>query len=156
MIRVALGSDHAAWVTKEQLKTFLETQGYVVLDEGTHSADSVDYPDIAQRVCSRYRRREADFGILLCGTGIGMSITANKIPSIRAALCLFPEMAELARRHNDANVLVLGGRLMGPTLIQWTVQRFLETQFEAGRHQTRVDKITNIEQKAEFERESRI
>lgn len=142
-MRIALGSDHAALDLKEQIKTWLVAQGEDVLDEGTNSVDPVDYPDVAKLVCARVNRQEADFGLLLCGTGIGMSIAANKYPGIRAALCLFPEMAELARRHNDANILVLGGRLMGFTLAQWTVQRFLDTSFEGGRHQLRIDKIAH-------------
>lgn len=142
-MRIALGSDHAALDLKEQIKVWLVAQGEEVLDEGTNSADPVDYPDVAKLVCARVKSQEADLGLLLCGTGIGMSIAANKYPGIRAALCLFPEMAELARRHNDANILVLGGRLMGLTLAQWTVKRFLDTPFEGGRHQLRIDKIAH-------------
>ncbi len=144
-MRIAIGSDHAGYELKEYLEGELEDHGFEVYDVGTHSSESVDYPDYAKAVCEKLEREEADFGILICGTGIGMSIAANKCRGIRAALCLFPEMARLARSHNDANVLVLAGRLMGKELAWRTVETFLRTDFDGGRHERRLRKISDME-----------
>ncbi|HCZ06770.1 MAG: ribose 5-phosphate isomerase [Thermotogota bacterium] len=145
MKKVALGSDHAGYELKEFIKHWLEKEGYYVIDHGTDSAESVDYPDFALSVGKSVAAKEADVGILICGTGIGMSIAANKLKGVRAALCLFPLMAELARRHNDANVIALGGRLMGKDLAVATVKTFLNTIFDGGRHEVRVEKIKKLE-----------
>lgn len=144
-MKIAIGSDHAAFELKERVKEYLQKKGIEVLDCGTYSIESVDYPDYAKKVCEKVVSKECDFGILMCGTGIGMSIAANKFKGIRAALCLFPDMAHYARRHNDANVLVLPGRLMGTELAKWTVDAFLNTSFEGGRHERRVKKIEELE-----------
>jgi len=144
-VKIALGSDHAGFKLKEALKGFLVSRNFKVLDEGTYSEDAVDYPDFARKVADDIKNKKADFGILICGTGIGMSIAANRIKGIRAALCLFPEMAKLARLHNDANVLVLPGRLISSELAQWIVEVFLSEKFEGGRHQQRVRKIEEME-----------
>lgn len=144
-MKIAIGSDHAAFDLKEKVKEYLLKKGIEVLDCGTYSIESVDYPDYAKKVCEKVVSKECDFGILMCGTGIGMSIAANKFKGIRAALCLFPEMAHYARRHNDANVLVLPGRLMGTELAKWTVDAFLNANFEGGRHERRVKKIEELE-----------
>ncbi|MFN4190986.1 MAG: ribose 5-phosphate isomerase B, partial [Pseudothermotoga sp.] len=127
------------------LKGFLISKDFKVLDEGTYSEDSVDYPDFAKKVANDIKSKNADFGILVCGTGIGMSIAANRIKGIRAALCLFPEMARLARLHNDANVLVLPGRLISSELAQWITEVFLSERFEGGRHEKRVKKIEEMD-----------
>lgn len=144
-MKIALGSDHAGFKLKEALKGFLISRDFKVLDEGTYSEDSVDYPDFAKKVANDIKSKNADFGILVCGTGIGMSIAANRIKGIRAALCLFPEMARLARLHNDANVLVLPGRLISSELAQWITEVFLSERFEGGRHEKRVKKIEEMD-----------
>ncbi|HDP77102.1 MAG TPA: ribose 5-phosphate isomerase B [Mesotoga infera] len=141
-MKIAIGSDHAAYELKSYLVSDLEKKGHTVYDLGPESGTySVDYPDFSEKVCGLVTNGEADFGILLCGTGIGMSIAANKHRGIRAALCFFPEMAELARRHNHANVLVLGGRLIGSELASWIVDAFLSSSEEGGRHKKRVEKL---------------
>ncbi len=144
-MRVAIGSDHAGFRLKESLKEYLEDMGVDFVDVGTDSEESVDYPDYAKKVCELLKRGEVDRGILICGTGLGMSMAANKCRGVRAALCLFPEMARLARSHNNANVLVLAGRLMGAELAKWTLKAFLETEFEGGRHERRIKKLEGIE-----------
>ena len=145
-MKVAIGSDHAGYDMKENLKKYLISQNVEVIDCGTHSDSSVDYPDYAKAVCTKVSDKETALGILVCGTGIGMSIAANKIHGIRAALCLYPTMAELSRKHNNANVLVLGGRIMGTDIARWTVDAFIRTSFEGGRHQNRLDKIERMEE----------
>ncbi|MGC9321614.1 MAG: ribose 5-phosphate isomerase B [Kosmotogaceae bacterium] len=141
-MKIAIASDHAAFELKSYLVKYLEKRGHTVFDLGPESgAYSVDYPDFSEKVCGSVTNGEADFGVLLCGTGIGMSIAANKHRGIRAALCFFPEMAALARRHNHANVLVLGGRLIGSELAGWIVDAFLSSPEEGGRHKKRVDKL---------------
>lgn len=145
-MKIAIGSDHAAFELKEKVKEYLMNKGIVVIDCGTYSIESVDYPDYAKKVSEKLHSKECNFGILMCGTGIGMSIAANKIKGIRAALCLFPDMATYARKHNDANVLVLPGRLMGIELAKWTVDAFLNSSFEGGRHERRVKKIEELEE----------
>ena len=145
-MKVAIGSDHAGYDMKENLKKYLISQNVEVVDCGTHSDSSVDYPDYAKAVCTKVSDKETALGILVCGTGIGMSIAANKIHGIRAALCLYPTMAELSRKHNNANVLVLGGRIMGTDIARWTVDAFIRTSFEGGRHQNRLDKIERMEE----------
>ncbi|HNY36619.1 MAG TPA: ribose 5-phosphate isomerase B [Petrotogaceae bacterium] len=145
-MKVAIGSDHAGYDMKENIKKYLISQNVEVVDCGTHSDSSVDYPDYAKAVCTKVSDKETALGILVCGTGIGMSIAANKIHGIRAALCLYPTMAELSRKHNNANVLVLGGRIMGTDIARWTVDAFIRTSFEGGRHQNRLDKIERMEE----------
>jgi len=145
--KVSIGSDHAGYHLKEALKRFLVEDGYDVVDEGTFDANFVDYPDYAKKVCKDVQKKVAGFGILICGTGIGMSITANKFKGIRASLCLFPEMARLARAHNNANVLVLPGRFMAPELARLIVHTFSNTEFEGGRHSIRLEKISRIEKR---------
>ncbi len=147
-MRIAISSDHASFELKEHIKKYMSSLGHDVSDMGTDNAETgVDYPDFALKVCDAVNDGEARFGVLLCGTGLGMSISANKVNGIRAALCYMPECAKLARGHNDANVLVLGGRIMGPQLAEWTVDAFLNSEFEGGRHARRVDKIGEIEKK---------
>jgi len=140
-VKIAIASDHAGYSLKQDLIAYLKELGHEVIDLGTNSEDSVDYPDFAKKMAEEITAKSGDRGILICGTGIGMSIAANKYNGVRAALCLFPEMAELSRKHNNANVLVLAGRLMGTELARWVVKKFLETDFEGGRHARRVKKI---------------
>ncbi len=144
-MKISIGSDHAAYALKEHVKSYLEAKGIEVLDEGTHSEKSVDYPVFAKKVADDVVSKNVDYGILLCGTGLGMSIAANKIRGAYAALCLYPTMAKYARLHNNANILVMAGRLMGPTLAEETVDVFLDTSFKGGRHARRIGEIKEME-----------
>lgn len=142
--RIAIGSDHAGFSVKETIRKHLETAGYPVSDLGTSSEDSVDYPDYGKAVGEHVVSKRADLGIAVCGTGIGISIAANKVPGVRAALAHDVNTARLAREHNDANVLALGGRIVtGESAIEM-VQTFLTTAYLGGRHQRRLDKIAQI------------
>ncbi len=136
--RVVLGADHAGYLLKEKVKDWLKAEGYPVLDVGCSSCESVDYPVYGVEAVKRILSGEAERGILVCGTGLGMSMVANRFPGIRAALCYEPFGAKMSRLHNDANVLVLGGRVMGEALALEVVKVFLETPFEGGRHERRI------------------
>lgn len=144
-MRIAIGSDHRGVHIKAKLVANLLAAGHEVCDVGAHGDQSVDYPDFAKLVCDRLASCESDRGILICGTGIGMAITANKFPGIRAANCFDEVMAEMCRRHNDVNVLCLPGDLIGNRPIDDLVRIWLTTEFEAGRHERRVTKIVDIE-----------
>ena len=145
-MKIAIGSDHAGLEMKQEICKTLIEQGHEVIDCGTYSAESVDYPDIAEQVTQEVIRQKIT-GILICGTGIGISIAANKVYGIRAALCTNEYTARLARQHNDANVLALGSRVTATGHALEIVKVFLQTDFEAGRHNRRVGKITTIENK---------
>ena len=138
---IAIGSDHAGFAYKSELIGFLQAKGFPVKDFGTHSADSTDYPDFAHPVADAVESSEAAVGILVCGSANGVAITANKHQGIRAAICWLPEIASLARQHNNANVLCLPARFVSVSDVQAMVETFLSTAFEGGRHQNRVDKI---------------
>jgi ribose 5-phosphate isomerase B len=141
-MRIVIGSDHAGYELKMQIKAYLEAQKYAVIDVGTDSAtESVSYVDYGRSAAEEIVSGRADRGIIVCGTGIGISIAANKIPGIRAALCTNSFMAEMARRHNDANMLALGGRVLAATYAQTIVETFLTHDFEGGRHQKRLDSL---------------
>jgi ribose 5-phosphate isomerase B len=144
-MRIALGADHAGYPTKEAVRHLLDDLGLPYDDVGTFSPDSVDYPDFAARVAEGVSSGTYDRGILVCGTGIGMAIAANKISGIRAAPVSDPETARLSRAHNDANVLALGARTTPIDVALAIVKTFLETPFEGGRHQRRLDKIAGLE-----------
>ena len=144
-MRVALAADHAGVELKEVLKRLLDELGVDYRDFGANTTDSVDYPDFAADVARAVASGAYDRGVLVCGSGIGMAIVANKIPGIRAASVNDAPSARLSREHNDANVLTLGARLIDPARIREILQAFLDTPFEGGRHQRRLDKITNIE-----------
>lgn len=144
-MRVALAADHAGVELKEVLKRLLDERGVDYRDFGANTTDSVDYPDFAADVARAVASGAYDRGVLVCGSGIGMAITANKIPGIRAASVNDAPSARLSREHNDANVLTLGARLIDPARIREILQAFLDTPFEGGRHQRRLDKITDIE-----------
>lgn len=145
-MNIAIGSDHAGYRLKEEIKSFIEAMGHHVMDVGCHCEDSVDYPDYALPVCQKVTTGEAERGILICGTGIGMSMAANKTKGIRCALAHDTFSAKATREHNDANVLALGERIIGPGLAQDIVKLFLETPFSgADRHQKRVDKVEALE-----------
>lgn len=140
-----MGSDHAGFRAKETIKAYLEAAGYRVQDVGTFSEESVDYPDFARAVGEQVASGREDLGVLVCGTGIGVSIAANKVEGIRAALAHDSLTARRAREHNDANVLALGGKVVGEDEAIAIVQEFLNAQFAGGRHQRRVDKITEMD-----------
>jgi len=142
IVKIIIGSDHAGFDLKEALKSAIDG----VTDIGTDSTDSVDYPDFGARVARAVSSGAFDRGILVCGSGVGMSIVANKIPGIRAALCTDTETARLSRMHNDANVLVLAGRRTDPKEAVAIATVWLDTPFEGGRHARRLDKIRNIEE----------
>ena len=144
-MKIAIGCDHGAYELKETLKKYLDQKGIEVNDKGTYSKDSVHYPVYATAVCKELKAGNADFGILLCSTGIGISIAANKHKGIRAALCGDVYSAKFTRLHNNANVLCMGALVTGEGLAKMIVDTFLGTEFEGGRHQTRIDLITDIE-----------
>ncbi|MBU6428007.1 MAG: ribose 5-phosphate isomerase B [Cyanobacteria bacterium REEB65] len=144
-LRVAIGSDHAGFFLKEAIEGFLEQEGCGVIDLGCDSPDPVDYPDFARQVAERVARKEVDRGILVCGSGIGMSMAANKVPGARAALVSEPLSARLGREHNDANVLCLGARLVGEDMARECVRAFLGAEFAAGRHQRRVEQLAALD-----------
>ncbi len=147
-MKIVMGSDHAGYRLKNELKPLIESMGHEVIDVGCNCDDSVDYPDYAWEACNKVVSGEADRGILICGTGIGMSIAANKIPGIRCALVHDTFSAKATREHNDTNVLALGERIIGPGLAQDIVKIWLETEFSnADRHQNRVNKVKEIEEK---------
>lgn len=144
---IVIGSDHGGLSLKTALKSYLTRRNIVVSDAGTETDASVDYPDFGLKVAEQVAAGSFDLGILICGTGIGMSITANKVPGIRAALVTDVFMARMAREHNNANVLVLGGRVLDEQKACDLVGAWLDATFEGGRHQGRLDKITDIENK---------
>jgi len=144
-MRVAIGSDHAGYHLKEKIKEFLLSKGYEVMDFGTNSEESTDYPLYAQKVALAVQKGEAKYGILICGTGIGVCITANKFKGVYAALCTNEYMARMSRLHNNANVLCLGGRVLGEDLAVSIVEAWLSTEFEGGRHERRIKIIKSIE-----------
>lgn len=143
---IAIGSDHGGFRLKEEIKNLLTELGREYRDFGTHSSDSVDYPDIAASVARAVTSGECERGILICGTGIGISIAANKVRGIRAALCGDEFSAQMAREHNDANILALGERVTGPGLARAIVTKWLTSEFAGGRHTQRLCKIGALEQ----------
>jgi ribose 5-phosphate isomerase B len=148
-MKVAIASDHRGFHLKEKVISLLKSKGHTVVDDGPASEASVDYPDFAALVAKKVSNHEVDRGILICGTGIGMAISANKFPGVRAAACADEVTAELSRRHNDLNVLCLSGDLLSSRVTERVVEIWMATEFEGGRHARRVDKI------AELERENR-
>ena len=142
--KIALGADHAGFELKEQIAEYLKKAGYEVKDFGAYSAESVEYPDPAYSTAKAVSEHSSDEGILICGTGIGMSIVANKLPGIRAALCNSVETAKLSRKHNNANLLCLGSRVEHSDSIEEIVKEWLNAKFEEGRHERRVDKIHSL------------
>jgi len=141
---IVMGCDHAAYEMKEQLKAHLLKNGHAIEDVGAYGTESVDYPDYGKKVASLVSEGRYARGILLCGTGLGMSMVANRFPGVRAALCHDLFGAIMSRRHNDANILVLGGRVTGETLAEEIVKVWLATPFEDGRHQKRLDMFDRI------------
>jgi ribose 5-phosphate isomerase B len=144
-VKVAIGSDHAGFELKEYLKKTLKERGYDIIDVGTDTEISVDYTDFGLKVAKLVSKNEVDRGVLVCGTGAGMSITANKVKGVRAILVQDLYVAMQSRKHLDTNVLVLGGRVTGKGLAEEIVKTWFDTSFEGGRHQGRIDKITKWE-----------
>jgi ribose 5-phosphate isomerase B len=147
MLRIALGADHAGWELKEHLKAWLTRGGYQIHDFGTQSADAVDYPDYASAVGEAVAAGKADRGVLVCGTGLGMAMAANKVRGVRAAPCVDAYTARMSREHNDANVLGIGARLVNGEAAIQILSVWLETAFAGGRHQRRLDRIAEIERR---------
>ena len=143
-MKISLGCDHGGFELKEFIKKHLEDKGLEVSDTGTYSLDSVDYPDYAEKAANLVANKEVDKGIVICTTGIGISIAANKVDGIRCALCTDSYMAKMTRLHNDANMLALGAGIVGKNLALDIVDTWLNTEFEGGRHTKRVEKIMNI------------
>jgi len=146
-MKIAIASDHRGYHLKEKVIALLKGKGHEILDEGPSTDESVDYPDFAALVASKVSDGQVDRGILICGTGLGMAIAANKFPRVRAAACVDEVTAELSRRHNDLNVLCLSGDLLSTRSTERLVEIWMETEFEGGRHQRRLDKIINLENK---------
>lgn len=146
-MKIAIGSDHGGFKLKEEIKNHLEKKGIEVEDFGTHSEESCDYPDIALLVGENVVAKKSELGILVCGTGIGISIAANKVPGVRAALCSDTFSAHATREHNNANILALGQRTVGAGLALDIVDTFINAKFEGDRHLRRINKITEIENK---------
>lgn len=145
-MRISMGSDHGGFALKEHIKAYLIRQGHEVTDVGTHSGDSCDYADFAYPAAKLLADGQVDRAIVVCSTGIGISIAANKVKGVRCALCSEPLSAEMTRRHNDANCLAMGGLLIGTMTAERIVDAFLNTEFEGGRHSRRVGKIHTIEE----------
>ena len=152
-MRIALASDHAGYQEKERLKPLLKSLGIEFDDLGTVSEESVDYPDYARKVGEKVAKGEAEQGLLVCGSGTGMAIAANKVPGVRAAVAWNEETARLARQHNDANVLSIGARTTAEAEIPKIVKTWFDTKFEGGRHAGRVEKIKEIERSCSQEQE---
>lgn len=149
--RIAIGSDHVGYPLKEDLKSYLEELGYSYQDFGAHSAERTDYPLFAKEVTAAITSQQADLGILICGTGVGMSITANKVKGIRAVVCSEPYSAMLSRQHNNTNVLTLGSRVVGLEIAKMIVKAWLDAEFEGGRHASRLEIISQIESERPLE-----
>lgn len=142
---IAMAADHGGFELKNILLDYLAQKGHAIINLGTDSPESVDYPDFAKACCDEVVEKRADFGILVCGTGVGISIAANKIDGIRCGLCPSKEIAALVKQHNNANVIALGGRFTSPEDAKNIVDAYMAAEFEGGRHQGRIDKIMNLE-----------
>lgn len=142
---IALGSDHAAYELKEAVKAKMESEGHTIIDVGTNSPESVDYPKFGHAVGRTVASGEAERGIALCGSGIGISIACNKVPGIRAALCTSVEMAEMCRRHNNANVVCMGARMISQELAFAIIDTWMATEFEGGKHLRRINEIEDLD-----------
>jgi len=146
-MKIALASDHVGFCLKEKVRAYLSSKGLEVDDYGPASAHPVDYPDYAEKVAARVAARQADFGVLICGTGLGMMLAANKVPGIRAVPCNDTLSARFARAHNDGNILTMGGRMLDEATMQKVVDTWLATPFEGGRHSRRVGKIGVLDER---------
>lgn len=144
-MKIGMGSDHGGYELEEFIKEYLETEKHEVVDYGTYSTESVDYPDYGEKVAKAVVEEEIEAGIIICGTGLGISMAANKVDGIRAAVVSEEYSARMAKVHNNANILAMGGRVVGKDLAKSIVDAYLNAEFEGGRHQKRIDKIMNIE-----------
>ena len=147
-MKIAMGNDHTAVELKNIIKEFVEEKGYQVLDLGTNSSESCDYPVYGEKVGRAVASKEADLGIVICGTGVGISLAANKVKGIRACVCSEPYTAKLSRMHNKSNVLAFGARVVGSEMAKMITEEWLNAQYEGGRHQRRVDMLMEIENHA--------
>lgn len=145
-MKIAIGNDHTAVNLKNHITDYLKNKGYEVLNIGTDSTQRTDYPIYGKKVAEKVASGECDFGVLICGTGIGISLAANKVKGIRAAVCSEPYSARLTRQHNNANIIAFGARVVGDAMAEMIVDEFLSTEYEGGRHQKRIDMITAIEE----------
>ncbi len=150
-MKIAIGNDHAAVEMKNEVIKHLEAKGYTVVNYGTDTGESCDYPVYGKRVADAVAKKECDLGILICGTGVGISLAANKVKGIRAACCSEPYSAQMTRTHNDANIICFGARVVGIATALSIVDAFLGASFEGGRHQKRVDMLTAIEEGKDIE-----
>ncbi len=146
-MKIGIGNDHAAFELKNTIKAYLESQGHEVVDYGSYSAERCDYPVFGEKVALAVRSGEVERGVLICGTGVGISIAANKVRGIRAAVCSEPFTAQMVRRHNDAQIIAFGARVVGVDMAKMIVDSFLGAEFEGGRHQNRIDLIAAIEER---------
>ena len=146
-MRIGIGNDHSAVEMKREVMKFLQDLGYEVINYGTDSTESCDYPVYGEKVGQAVASKEVDLGILICGTGVGISLAANKVKGIRAVVCSEPYSARLSRQHNNTNILALGARVVGIELAKMIIEGWLNAEFEGGRHQRRVDMIMDIENK---------
>ena len=144
-MRFAIGNDHAAYEMKLEIKEYLESKGHEVVDFGTHSTDSCNYPEYGEAVGRAVANKEVDGGVLICGTGIGISISANKVKGVRAAVCSEPVSAALTKKHNNANIIAFGARIVGIETAKAIVDAWLNAEYEGGRHQKRIDMMMEIE-----------
>ncbi|PNV60876.1 ribose 5-phosphate isomerase B [Clostridium sp. chh4-2] len=145
-MKIAMGNDHAALEMKRDIKGYLQEKGHIITDYGTNSPEACDYPIYAKLVAESVKKGDNDFGILICGTGIGISLAANKVKGIRAAVCSEPYSAKLARQHNNANIIAFGARVVGSEMAKMIVDSFLEAEFEGGIHEKRVGMMMELEQ----------
>ncbi|MBR1573085.1 MAG: ribose 5-phosphate isomerase B [Lachnospiraceae bacterium] len=144
-MKIAIGNDHAAVELKNEIKTYLEQKGHQVTNFGTDTSDSVNYPEYGEKVGLAVVSGEYDCGILICGTGVGISIAANKVNGVRAAVCSEPTTARLVKEHNNANIIAFGARIVGTEVAKSIVDAYLEAEFQGGRHQERIDMFSEIE-----------
>ena len=147
-MKIAMGNDHSALDMKEAIKAYLESKGYEVIDFGTNSTESCDYPEYGEKVGRAVAAGEADYGIAICGTGIGIGIAAGKVKGVRVCTCSEPYSARLSRMHNDTNVLTFGARVIGVEMAKMIVDEWLDNKYEGGRHKRRVDMLSEIENRA--------
>ncbi len=145
-MKIAIGNDHIGVELKEHIKKYLEDKNYTVVDYGTNSTERCDYPVYGKKVADAVAGGECNFGILICGTGVGISLAANKVKGIRAVVCSEPYSAKLSRQHNNTNIVAFGARVIGSATAEMIVDEFLNAEFEGGRHQRRVDMISAIEE----------
>lgn len=146
-MKIAIGNDHTALEMKNEMKKFLEEKGYEVIDYGTNSTESCDYPVYGEKVGSAVATGEADLGLAICGTGVGISLACNKVKGIRCCVCSEPYTAKLSRMHNDSNVLAFGARVIGVEMAKMITEEWLNAEYEGGRHQRRVDQVMDIERR---------